>query len=201
MVEKNEKTQKYHLGLAAFELGFSVYRNMQLRNVSKPLLDRLMKSLRKVVHMGVYDKGEVLYICKSKLPADADPNTLTQVGRRVPSFCTAEGKVLLSHQGESEMARFLGNELKAYTPKSITAPGKLRECLDEVKKRGYAVSHEELQIGVSSISVPVSNDRGQVVSAISIAGATGYFQPQMITEYVRELKTYSRIIGERLDVD
>ncbi|WP_174351146.1 IclR family transcriptional regulator [Paenibacillus sp. JMULE4] len=196
LVEKNKKSQKYHLGLAALELGFAVYHEMELRKVSLPLLERLTKSLRKVVHMGVYDNGEVVYICK--LTPDDHLGTITQIGRRVPFHCTSVGKVLLAHQSESEISRLLRNRLTAHTNKTITDPDRLRSCMADVHKKGYAVSHDELKAGVSSVSVPVINDNGEVIAAISAAGSTAHFYDSQVQRYIRELKTCSRIITERL---
>lgn len=199
LVEKNKKSQKYHLGLAALELGFAVYHEMELRKVSLPFLERLTKSLRKVVHMGVYDKGEVVYICK--LLPDDHLGTITQIGRRVPVHCTSVGKILLAHQSESEISGLLQNGLTAYTDKTITDPARIRSCMAEVLKKGHAVSHDELKKGVSSVSVPVYNDYGEVIAAISVAGSTAHFYESQIQHYIRELKTCSRIITERLELE
>lgn len=198
LVEKNKKSQKYHLGLAALELGFAVYHEMELRKVSLPFLERLTKSLRKVVHLGVYDNGEVVYICK--LLPDDHLGTITQIGRRVPFHCTSVGKILLAHQCESEISRLLQNKLIAHTGKTIIDPDRLRSCFADIHKKGYAVSHDELKIGVSSVSVPVVNDYGEVIAAISVAGSTAHFYESQVQQYIRELKMCSRIITERLEL-
>lgn len=64
--------------------------------------------------------------------------------------------------------------------------------------KSYAVSHDELKAGVSSVSVPVINDNGEVIAAISAAGSTAHFYDSQVQRYIRELKTCSRIITERL---
>lgn len=198
LVEKNKKSQKYHLGLAALELGFAVYHEMELRKVALPFLERLTKSLRKVVHMGVYDNGEVVYICK--LLPDDHLGTITQIGRRVPLHCTSVGKILLAHRSESEISRILQNELIAHTGKTIIHTDRLKSCIADIHKKGYAVSHDELKMGVSSVSVPVVNDYGEVIAAISAAGSTAHFYESQVQQYIRELKTCSRIITERLEM-
>lgn len=199
LVEKNQKSQKYHLGLAAFELGFAVYHEMELRKVAQPLLEKLMKSVRKVVHLGVYYQGGVVYICKS-YPED-QLGTITQIGKRSPLHGTSAGKVLLAYQDEKEVNRYVQKGLKMYTPKTITDPGKLVKHLGEIRNQGYAVSHDELKIGISSVSVPVFNDYGEVIGAISVAGSTTHFNHSQVLSYLKEMKTCSRLITEQLELE
>lgn len=196
LVEKNKETQKYHLGIAAFELGFIVYHSMELRRVALPILDRLAKSIRRVVRLGVYDNGGVVYLCKRV--HDDDNGTISKIGDRVPSYCTAVGKMLLAHQDEKEIEQVISRSLTAYTNKTITTPHTLRQQLYDIKEMGYAVTMEELRKGISSVAVPVYNDMGKTIAAISVTGSKFHFYPNQIQQYVKDLQTCSRLITERL---
>lgn len=196
LVEKNDETQKYHLGIAAFELGFIVYHSMELRRIAFPILEKLAKSIRRVVRLGVYDNGGVVYLCKRI--HDDNNGTISKIGERVPSYCTAIGKVLLAHQDEEEIERVIHGSLTAYTNKTIVSPHKLKQQMIDIKNRGYAVTMEELRKGISSVAVPVYNDMGKIIAAISITGSKFHFYPNHIQQYVNELRTCSRLITERL---
>jgi IclR family KDG regulon transcriptional repressor len=199
LVEQNSRTQKYHLGIGAFELGFTVYHEMELRLIALPLLDKLMRTVRKAVHLGVYDQGGVVYLCK-RIPEDHQ-GTISRIGRRVPAHCTASGKILLAHQDEKEINRFLSGELKPYTNKTITSKEKLMEQLDEVRKKGYVVCNEELKEGITSIAIPVYNDLNEVIAAISVTGSTPHFYSSQIQNHINEMRMFSRLITERMDFD
>lgn len=196
LVEKNEETQKYHLGIGAFELGFRVYHSMELRRIAVPILDRLAKSIRRVARLSVYDQGGAVYLCK-RIP-DEDNGTISKIGDRVPCYCTAVGKVLLSYQDDSEIDRVLDRELTPYTSKTIVSPTVLKQQLIEVRKSGYALTNEELRVGVCSVAVPVQNDMGKVIAAVSVTGPKALFYPNQINQYVQELKVASRLITERI---
>lgn len=198
LVEKNEKTQKYHLGIAAFELGFAVYHDMELRLIARPLLDKLMLSVRKAVHLGVYDHGGVIYLCKI-IPQD-DLGTISKIGKRVPSHCTASGKILLAFQEKDEVERYLNSPIKAYTPKTITSKEILLDQLEEVREKGFVLCQEELKEGISSVAIPVYNDDDEVVAAMSVTGASNQFYPTQVQGYLKEMRMYSRLITERLGV-
>lgn len=196
LVEKNFKTQKYHLGIAAFELGFAAYHGNELRLIAYPLLNKLMKVLREAVHLGVYDRGEVVFLCKRN--PDTHNETVSQIGKRVPSYCTASGKILLAFQPEAEIQRIIRKGLKPYASKTITDPEKLAENLEQVKNTGFSVALCEYSEGISSVAVPVYNDAGQVIGAVSVAISRSYLFPHQIQNYVNEMKVYSRLITERL---
>jgi IclR family KDG regulon transcriptional repressor len=199
LVEKNLETQKYQLGIAAFELGFIVYHSMELRRVSFPILEKLAKSIRRVVRLGVYDKGGVVYL--SKQFPDEDYGTISKIGDRVPVHCTAIGKMLLANQSEKEIERVVTDPLTRYTNKTIVSPHGLKKEILEIRERGYAVTMEEVRNGISSVAVPVYNDMGKVVGAISVTGFKSHFYASQIDQYVRELRTSSRQITERMGMD
>ncbi|MCL6592381.1 MAG: helix-turn-helix domain-containing protein, partial [Alicyclobacillus sp.] len=93
LIEQNEESRKYRLGLGAFVIGSIVYRKLEIRAKSFPLLVDLMHSVRRVVRMGIYDDGSVVYLCK--LPEDKETARFSSVGKRVACHSTAIGKVLL----------------------------------------------------------------------------------------------------------
>ncbi|WP_165452197.1 IclR family transcriptional regulator [Paenibacillus thalictri] len=196
LVEKNMYTHKYHLGIGAFELGFAAYHGNELRLIAYPLLNKLMNTVREAVHLGVYDHGEVVFLCK-RVP-DNHKGTVSKIGKRIPSHCTASGKVLLAHQSDQEINRIIQLGLERYTQKTISDGGVLTEQLRDVRKNGYAIGMAEYNEGVCSIAVPVVNDNGRVIAAISLAMTKSYLYPVQIQNYVKDLKTYSRLITERL---
>jgi IclR family pca regulon transcriptional regulator len=92
------------------------------------------------------------------------------VGAVLPLHATAAGKVLLAHlSGDALDRRLRLAELKAHTERTITSPVKLREELAHVSRRGFAVSDQELAIGIRTVGAPVHDARGAVIGSI---GAT-----------------------------
>lgn len=199
LVEQNKKTHKYHLGIAAFELGFMIYHENQLRAKAIPFLEKLVRSVRKTVHLGVYDLGGVVYLCKV-IPDDDHQGTITKIGKRAPSYCTSAGKILLAYESEAEIHRVM-EDTEVFTPKTVTTVDKLLRQIEEIKKKGFIVSHEEMTEGVSSVAVPVFNDVNEVIAAISLAGPSGHFYPSQINIYIEEMRMYSRLITEQMNFD
>ncbi|WP_338448729.1 IclR family transcriptional regulator [Niallia oryzisoli] len=199
LVEKNQETQKYQLGIAAFELGFTVYHSMELRRISVPILERLSNSINRVVRLGVYDNGGVVYLVNRS--PNGDNATISKIGDRIPTHCTAVGKMLLAYQNNNEVERVIELGLRLYTNKTIVSGKELKEQLNGIRQKGYALTMEEWRNGVSSVAVPVKNDLGKVVGAVSITGPRSSFSLNQIEQYVRELRQCSRLITEQMGMD
>ena len=81
----------------------------------------------------------------------------------------------------------------ALTPHTITdTVGILRE-IDAARTQGYAISDEELEIGLRSIAVPVRTGRGELIAAMSLAVATSRMtREQAVQQLLPELETARR---------
>ena len=60
-------------------------------------------------------------------------------------------------------------ELTAMTPKTITNRAHFAEVIRRVRSDGYALTDEELELGLRSIAVPIRSRQGQVVAAMNIS--------------------------------
>lgn len=195
MLQQNEESRKYHLSLTAFEIGSIVYHEMELCQIALPLLKQMLPSVQGAIQMMAYDQGGV--VCLLKLPEDREEKILHVMGKRTPAHCTASGKVMLAFKDEEEISMIWERELRAYTPKTITEHDKLRKELQQIKQRGYAVSFEEFNLGMYSVAVPVFNDYGHAVAAISVI-VPYPLSNNRIQFFLSELQKYSRIITEQL---
>src|SRR5690606_23022242 len=65
--------------------------------------------------------------------------------------------------------------LPAITSRTITDPRELSLELEHVRRSGYAVCHQESEVGLSSIAVPVRDPQGRVRAALALAGPSGRF--------------------------
>lgn len=168
-VLQDPKTEKYRLGLKAFEVGTVAVGRLSSREVTTPFLQRLMAATRETVHLGVLDGWEVVYI--DKIESQQTLRMYSRIGRRAPLHCTALGKALLAFRPEEEIDRFLRRRLKSYTPQTLTAPGDLKAELAGIRARGYAIDDEEFDTGLKCIAAPVRDHTGEVVASVGIAGA------------------------------
>ncbi|WP_017727646.1 IclR family transcriptional regulator [Halalkalibacterium ligniniphilum] len=196
LVQRNEETRKYHLSLGAFEIGSVVYHEIEVAQVALPLLKQMLDKVRGVIQMVTYDKGEIVYLIR--LPEDRDSKVINTMGKRLPSHCTAAGKVLLAYQDEQEIAHYLQKDLNAFTERTITSKEDLWNELIKIRRKGYALSHGEFRTGVSSVSVPVYDEFDRVVVALSVTRPTELMSSGQVERVKGEMEIYSRLISESL---
>lgn len=196
-VEKNPRTRRYRLGLRLFELGHVVMQQMELRAEARPYLEELTQISGEVVHLGILDQGEVVYI--DKVESLHTITMFSRVGRRAPVHCTGLGKALLAFQPAQEQDRIiLARGLRRFTENTVTDPDTLRRNLELIRTQGYAIDNEEHESGIRCIAVPIRDHTGQVVAAVSISAPAMRFDWNKVEAVKPEIIRVGKAISRRL---
>jgi IclR family transcriptional regulator, KDG regulon repressor len=168
LIKQNPSTGKYHLGIKLFKLGHQAVSQLNLREICRPFLSRLMNDTKETIHLAVLDDDQVLYLDKVE-----GPHALrmpSRVGRHIPTYCTSLGKAMLSCLDDQEVKSILRRQtLKPHTENTVKNINQLLADLRSVRKRGYAVDNEEIEIGLRCVGAPLRDYTGGMVGAISVA--------------------------------
>lgn len=174
---------EYRLGGQLFELGMRASVERTLLEVATPFLEDLYERTHETVHLGVPEGSEVVYV--AKVAGHAQVRSPTRIGGRMPLHSTALGKALLAHLEEGERVAVLSGSLARRTPRTITAPGRLREQLRAVVENGVAFEYEESAVGIVCVAAPVLDAEDRPVAAVSVAGPSTRFRPAAHAASVR----------------
>lgn len=167
-VQQDPRTERYALGLKLVELGTTVLERLELREVARPHLKRLMEASSEVAHLVILQDGEAVYIEKVEYPGPV--KMASRIGAGNPLHCTGVGKALLAFMPEESADVIIARGLKQRTPSTITDPIKLREELRHIRSCGYACDLEENEPGIRCVAAPIFDHSGRVVAACSISG-------------------------------
>ncbi len=74
----------------------------------------------------------------------------------------------------------------------------LKKCLKKIKKQGYAIDEEEFKIGVNCLGVPIINNEGKAIAAISISGPVSRFNLFEMEKVKSMLIALSKDISKQL---
>ncbi|MGB3697149.1 MAG: IclR family transcriptional regulator [Gordonia sp. (in: high G+C Gram-positive bacteria)] len=160
--------REYELGMRLVELGSLAVHQDRLHRSALPFLHELQRMTGFVVHLGVLQDGDVVYL--EKIGEHMGKALPTRVGGRQPAHCTAIGKVLLAHADTSPaQVGPASGELERKTRYSIGSARHLVKELQTVRERGLAVEREEAVPRFGCIAVPVG-EPGSAVAAVSICG-------------------------------
>ena len=92
------------------------------------------------------------------------------IGSRLPVYCSAIGRMLLSGLPQQEArARLEMIERVALTPHTVTDLEELLGLLETCRQSGWSCSEGELELGVRSMAAPVRDPQGNTIAAMSIA--------------------------------
>lgn len=164
----NSETKRYRGALKVAALGAEVTSNFDLRKLVHPQLIRLQQETNHTSHMAIKDGAAAIYMDKIE-SQDYGIKLISEIGKRIPLYCTGLGKVLLAYSPPSEAERILSKKLKPYTENTITDPQEVKKEIRQIKKQGYALDREEVTRGVMCVAAPVFGLGGQMVCAISVA--------------------------------
>lgn len=160
----------------------------------EPALQKLAEQYGETAHYAVLAGTDVVYRAKVDPPVGSVRLT-SEVGGRNPAHRTAVGKMLLSHElnSEAELVEWLnGQPLEARTPNSITTVHALWAELEASRERGYAVDDQENELGLNCVAV-LANLGTPQVGAVSVS-AIAFRLP--LEKLILEVPTIKSIIAE-----
>jgi DNA-binding IclR family transcriptional regulator len=201
LIEQERQRDQYRLGMKLFEIGATVLANMDLHREAKSSVEALTRASGETVHLSVFDGMSSTVINRTD-PEGSRVNTLF-VLESSPAHATSSGKAALAFQPEAAIERFISLGLQRISFNTITDPKRLREELQLVRERGYAVDNEELNPGIKCVGAPIRNASGRVFAAISVSGPARRFTPERTVAFSGLVKHYadavSAQLGYRLD--
>jgi IclR family KDG regulon transcriptional repressor len=184
-VARDPETKRYRLGLTILERASCVLASLDASETAKPALRSLANELRVNAHLAVRYDAEVLYVHRE----EAAPAVVFQsiIGRRVPLYCTALGKVFLAFGPSPLLEEVLGAQLAAVTPKTLTTPRALRDDIGATRVRGFSIDDEEFHLGQVCVGVPIRDFQSRVVAAMSISIAKPRLEAEPLSMFSAEL--------------
>lgn len=148
-------------------LGHAYLSATPLPGLVQPYLDQLSEKVGQSASVSVLDGTEIVYVARASQKRVMSINLMP--GSRLPAYCASMGRVLLAALPEGQARAIVeASERKANTVFTRTDSEALMEELSRVRRAGYALIDQELEIGLRSIAVPLENARGRVVAALNI---------------------------------
>lgn len=153
----------YRLGPRLLRLAGTAARELPLRDLARPSLERLAEVTGESAQLFVRSGAE--RICVDAVESRSELRTIVPVGASLPLTAGSAGKVLLAWSAEGALPR-----LRRFTDATVTDAGRLRRQLDTIRRRGWAESVGEREAGVASVSAPVLDAHGSILAAVSVSG-------------------------------
>jgi DNA-binding IclR family transcriptional regulator len=186
----------YRVGPWLWEVATLSARSRNLRDVAISFMEDLYEATHENVHLGVLEGHEALIVEKIRGRNSVTINS--RVGGRLPLHATGVGKAILAFCPPSFHEEVIAAGLEGFTPCTITDPVKLRRELENVRRRGYALSIGEMTENAAAVAAPIFDGLGDVIGAVSLIVDVRRAEPGRLTAPVRTVALgISRVIASR----
>ena len=149
----------YVLGPRLLALATSAVRDLPLRELAHPALERLARSTGESAQLYVRDDDR--RVCIDTAESESELRTIVEIGASLPLTKGSAGAVFLAWAGEPDRARLV---------ETADDPERLQRKLITTRRRGWADSVAERAPGVASVSAPISGPDGALLAVVSVSG-------------------------------
>ncbi len=195
LVEQTSDRGRYRLGVGILRLAGATTARLDLVQEARPICRKLAADTGETVNVAVLSESSALYLDQIAGSSALQPHNW--VGQHIPLHATSNGKVLLSGLDDEGLDAVLG-KLPTYTQHTITRRPRLRDELEQVRERGYAIAVDELEIGLTAMAAPIRNAHGDVIASISVSGPSFRLPEERVDEVVELLKEAAAEVSHRL---
>lgn len=183
----------HHLGYASYDgkfftltpralrLGTGALAALPLPQLVQPWLDQLSEQIGQSCSVSILDGPEIVYIARAAQRRVMSIGLMP--GSRLPAHCTSMGRVLLATLPEHEARALLAaSDLTPRTVHALTDPEEIMAEIARVRDQGHALINQEIELGLSSIAVPIHDARGRVPAALNTGMASLHATPEAISD-------------------
>ncbi len=151
----------------------------------RPLLLDLVERFGESAALTVDTPGGAHYL--AQIPGPSAVQVPDSTGASLPFHHVAPGLVLMAAWPTSRLDDYLANALEPATPHTPTSTADIRTRLAEVADCGWAWALQALDLEVNGLAVPVRNEDGAVVAAVSLYGPAYRLSPDTAPALAAEL--------------
>jgi DNA-binding IclR family transcriptional regulator len=156
----------YRLGTRLLTLSRTAVRELPLRDLAQPILERVARTTGESAQLFVRDGDRRL--CIAAAQSGNELRAIVEVGAALPLTAGSAGKVFLAFGPPILTAQVLAH-VEPITPRTPTGD-RLDRQLAAARRLGWASSAGEREPGVGSVSAPIFEPLGALLAVVSLSG-------------------------------
>lgn len=196
-IVQDEVSERYRVGARLIALGHAVSDSVDLVREASGVMRKLCKALNHSVVLSMIDRGGIRVV---RVESNTSPIEITvKPGSLMSYHSSAQGKIALAFGADQVVKQVMSQDLRAFTPQTITGADDLQRELETVRQQGWAVAPNETVTGLNALAVPVFDASGQLAASIAIVDSVQFIgevpTPQQIDAVVQAGEAVSQSIG------
>jgi len=192
---------RFYLTPKILSLGYSYMTARDSWEITTTLLRELSKQTNESSSIAKLVGEEIVYV--GRVPANKIMNISLNIGTHLPAYATSMGKLLLAQKSEAELQEFFATAtLEALTPNTIYKEVDLRKEFEEIREKGWAISEDQLEIGLMSIAAPIRNMQGEIIAAINCStNSSRTTRKEVEDNYLSPLLETAELISRNTEIE
>lgn len=197
LIDQDDSTQQFFLTLRVVSLASSVLESLDLRRLSRPILEKFVRDSGKSILLSILNHDVIMSV--DEIEGMERLQIRATIGNKTPAHCTACGKAILAYLPLEKCRSLVGNDSFAvYTPNTITDWLTFENELKVVRQRGFALDLNEMFDEITAVAVPLLNHLGMAIGAISITQVMTNPDKATLIDLGKQLIVLGQEISSRL---
>lgn len=185
----------YEPTLEIVRLGDLVTRRDHLVDAIREAFKPVNQLFQEPITVAIPDGDHILFV--KKLAGPRDPNFTCDVGVRLPMHLGAAARCILAYSSEPFFERYLAQHIPA--PESSVSTAQVRADRDFIRSKGYSISLDEVDIGISAVGVPILNGNGGILAGVAVANVTARWSADDLALRAAEMRAAAAAASARLE--
>lgn len=189
-------TERYRVSTRLIALGRAASENFELSAAARSVLYELRDSLGLSVVLSAPEAEGVRILAmisgKSSVEIGVKPGSV------LPHHNSAQGKVALAFGDPYRTEEVLKGPLVRTTPYTIVEPDRLRAELETIRRQGWAVSPNEVLIGLNALATPILDASGACAGVLALVDSVQFIAETPSAEQVDAVLAAGRRVSEKL---
>lgn len=162
----------FELTPRVLDIGYSFISSLNVQEIAQPYLEAFSERVRESSSVAVLDDCDIVYV--ARVPTARIMTVAIGLGSRFPAYQTSMGRVLLAELSDDEAVEiYRRSDTSRATDRTVESADALVESLVAVRRCGFAVVDQELEIGIRSVAAPLRNGAGRAVAAVNVSTHAG----------------------------
>lgn len=193
MVERDELTGRYHLGLQILTMSGSILSRLEVLRIADPAVRRLAETTQETVNLGIRHGETIVNI--EQVPGPNILRSLDWIGKTAPLHRGAGAKALLAHLSDQEFADYI---VAARVIDPDLNAERLRNEVREIRAAGVAVNRGEIDPRVYAVGAPIFDSQGRCCASISVAGTQSELTDERVSDLARKVVATAAMVSRQL---
>lgn len=171
-IQEEPQTREFRLTYKLLNLARTQWLSSDVLSQAEPILKALARETGELVRLAVVDGGQLKWIF-AETGARRSLMISPAYGGNIIPHVHATSKAYLLTLSEAELEREISlMSFEAFSPYTITNADSFRKHIRESRRKGFAVSYEERDIGVAAVAAPVMAGRSKAKSCVAVVSVS-----------------------------